>query len=317
VISAKSGLVNYTEGEVFLDGKAVDTSKTLALGDFKEWKELKTSLGRAEVLLSPGVFLRVAENTSVRLIANKLEDTKLDLLAGSVLLEVAEFNSKEQALSVHVGESTVEFSKNGLYRIEASPAELRVHDGSAVVVTGRQPVTVREGYRVELSTLLAPVKFDKEKGDAFYRWAARRSGYIAIANVAAAKKMHDGTSSYISSSNSSWVFNPYFGLYTFIPYSGMYRSPFGWQYFSPNTVERVYYRPPVIFANPNMGGGLGAGGGGGIHSYPSHSGGSMGTYSSGGSVAAPAPAASAPAPAGGARGAGGGGGGGRSSSGGR
>ena len=260
VISAKSGLVNYTEGEVFLDGKAVDTSKTLALGDFKEWTELKTTLGRAEVLLSPGVFLRVSENTSVQLTSNKLEDTKLELLAGSVLLEVAEFNSKEQALSVRVGETTVEFPKNGLYRLEASPAELRVHDGSAVVVTGGQPVTVREGNRVALSTLIVPVKFDKDKGDAFYRWAARRSGYIALANVSAAKKVHDGNSLWRS---NSWVWNPYFGLYTFIPFSGMYRSPFGWQYYSPGAVERVYYRPPVIYTNPNSGGGFGAGGGGG------------------------------------------------------
>src|SRR5687767_14648092 len=95
VISARSGMIHYTEGTVTLAGKPVTTT----IAEFPEIKvgeELRTELGRAEVLLSPGVFLRVAENSAVRMVNNRLEDTKVELIAGSALLEVGELNTKEQ-----------------------------------------------------------------------------------------------------------------------------------------------------------------------------------------------------------------------------
>ena len=314
VISAKSGLVHYTEGTVTLANKPASPTAT----DFPEMKsgeELGTELGRAEVLLSPGVFLRIAENTAVKMVSNRIEDTKLELLSGSALVEIGEMNAKEQQLEVVVGGTTVEFTKRGLFRLDANPPQLRVYDGQAVVIAGGQPVTIKEGKQATLNATAAPEKFNKEKGDAFHRWAARRSGYIALANVSAAKRMHDNRS---LCNTACWMFNPYFGTFTFIPFSGMYRSPFGWAYYSPGSVERVYYRPPVQVYNPPMAGGMGDGGGGwGTRSYgDSGSRSSMGTYSSGGASAAPPPAApAAAAPAGGARS--GDSGGGRSTPGGR
>ena len=313
VISAKSGLVHYAEGTVTLAGKPAAPTIT----DFPEMKageELRTELGRAEVLLSPGVFLRVAENSAVRMVSNRIEDTKIELLSGSALLEVGELNTKEQQLEVVVAGTTIEFTKRGLFRLDASPALLRVYDGSAVVLVGGQPVTVKEGRQTALNATVAPEKFNKEKGDAFHRWAARRSGYIALANISAAKRMSDNRS---TCSAACWMFNPYFGTFTFIPMSGMYRSPFGWSYYSPYTVERVYYRPPVQTYNPPGAGGMDAGRGWGSRSYgDSGSRSSMGTYSSGGVSAAPAPPApAAVAPDGGARS--GDSGGGRSTPGGR
>ena len=313
VISAKSGLIHYTEGTVTLAGKPAAPTIT----DFPEMKageELRTELGRAEVLLSPGVFLRVAENSAVRMISNRLEDTKIELLSGSALLEVGDLNTKEQQLEVLVAGTTVEFTKRGLFRLDASPAQLLVYDGSAVVMAGSQPVTVKEGKQTVLSATASPEKFNKEKGDAFHRWASRRSGYIALANISAAKRMSDNQS---TCSAACWMFNPYFGSFTFIPMSGMYRSPFGWSYYSPYTVDRVYYRPPVQTYNPGYGGGLADRSGFGSRSYgDSGSRSSMGTYSSGGASAAPPPPApAAVAPAGGARS--GDSGGGRSTPGGR
>ena len=57
-------------------------------------------------------------------------------------------------------------------------------------------------------------KFDSRTGDALYRWAKRRSEYIAVANLSAAKRMGSG---YASNGSSSWYYNPYYGMYTFIP----------------------------------------------------------------------------------------------------
>lgn len=300
VISAKSGLVHYTEGTVTVAGKPAAPTAT----DFPEMKvgdELRTELGRAEVLLSPGIFLRVAENSAVKMVSNRLEDTKLELLAGSALVEIGELNAKEQQLEIAVAGTTVEFTKRGLFRLDADQPQLRVYDGSAVVIAGGQPVTVKEGRQMALAGTASAEKFNKDKGDAFHRWAARRSGYIALANISAAKRMNDNNSLCRS---ACWMFNPYFGTFTFIPLSGMYRNPFGWAYYSPVAVERVYYRPPVQVYNPPSGGGISNSGAWGTRSYGDYgsrsSGGYSGGYSGGSSMSsAPAPAAAPSAPAGG------------------
>ena len=58
VISAQSGTVHYIEGMVYAGGQLVDRK----FGQFpalKAGEELETKDGRAEVLLTPGAFLRV------------------------------------------------------------------------------------------------------------------------------------------------------------------------------------------------------------------------------------------------------------------
>ena len=76
VISAKSGVINYTEGEVFAADQAVEVKN----GKFPDWKKdqlLRTAEGRAEVLLTPGVFLRIAENSKLTLADTNEESASL------------------------------------------------------------------------------------------------------------------------------------------------------------------------------------------------------------------------------------------------
>src|SRR4051812_40320972 len=62
VISAHSGLIHYVEGQTFLDSNPVEV-KISKFPEMKENMELTTKDGRAEVLLNPGAFLRVGENS--------------------------------------------------------------------------------------------------------------------------------------------------------------------------------------------------------------------------------------------------------------
>jgi hypothetical protein len=310
VISARSGLIHYVEGNVTLNGEPV-VVRAAQFPEMKDGQELRTQLGRAEVLLSPGCFLRLAEESSVKLVSGRIEDTRLQLTGGSALLEIGEFNGKEQAVTVLLGETAVEVQQRGLYRIDANPPQLRVYDGKAAAVSGGQSVTIKEGRQTALTAAIGPEKFDKDKGDPFLRWAARRSGYIATANLAAAKRVYDGSMPWRV---SGWMYDPYFGAFTFIPATGLYRSPFGYAFYSPRAIQRVYYRPPAPSYSGS--GGWDGGFGGSPRAYPDSSGrGSMGGYSSSAPAAAPPPSA-APAPAGGAR-TGGDSGGSRSSSSGR
>jgi len=65
VISAKSGLISYVEGKVYLSDQIVEPSPT-HFADVKENAVVRTAEGRAEVLLTPGVVLRLGENSSSR-----------------------------------------------------------------------------------------------------------------------------------------------------------------------------------------------------------------------------------------------------------
>ena len=73
IISAKSGIIQYLEGDVFLNGRLLET-KIGKFEDMKDGSTLKTTEGRAEVLLTPGSFLRIAESSSV-----KMHDARLSI----------------------------------------------------------------------------------------------------------------------------------------------------------------------------------------------------------------------------------------------
>src|SRR4051812_21041028 len=86
IISAHSGTLHYSQGEVMIDGKALDARPAL-FPDLKVGAELRTGLGRAEVLLVPGVFLRLGEETAVKMVDKRLADTRVELVSGTVMVE--------------------------------------------------------------------------------------------------------------------------------------------------------------------------------------------------------------------------------------
>src|ERR1035438_1405373 len=73
VVSAKSGVVNYAEGQVLLNDRTVESSIT-RYPEMKENTVLRTEAGRVEVLLTPGVILRLGENTALKMITSRLVD---------------------------------------------------------------------------------------------------------------------------------------------------------------------------------------------------------------------------------------------------
>jgi hypothetical protein len=246
VISAHSGLIHYVEGRVLLDGNPVEV-KITSFPEVKENMELRTEDGRAEVLLNPGVFLRLAENSSVRMVANKLSDTKVEFLSGSALIESSrELAQKENFVTILYKGSAAHLRKSGIYRFDSEPAQFRVFSGEAEVESGSNVLIVKSGRQVSFDGLVAVEKFDPKDGDELNRWSQRRAEYVSMANVSAAKYVSNSGSGW---SNSGWYFNPYFGMFTYIPMNGMFYSPYGYSYFSPYTVYRVYQAPGSYVGN--------------------------------------------------------------------
>ena len=167
VISAHSGVIHYVEGDVSIDGTPVHP-KFAEFPDVKAGQLVATSEGRAEILLTPGVFLRMAEHTSVRLLSNALADTRLEVVSGSALVEVGELLD-HNAISFEGSGKHIELVKKGLYRIDAAPASLRVYEGQARVSSGTESLTARKGHQIDLDaaqladTKHADTKFEPRK----------------------------------------------------------------------------------------------------------------------------------------------------------
>ena len=256
VISAHSGVIHFVEGTVTLDGQPV-APKFAEFPDVKNGQTLAAEDGRAEVLLTPGVILRIAENSSFQMVSNSRSDTRLSILTGSAIVEVGEL-LPSNSITVMYNGAHMELVKKGIYRIDSDPGKLRVYDGEARVTGGNQTLVARKGREVLLGAVLDMSGFDLKDTDAFMRWAARRSEYLAQANVSSAR-----TASGLGYSGSSygsgygygagmlgggmmgggmWAYNPFYGMFTYMPYgNGMYYSPFGYPFYSPTNVG--YYMP--------------------------------------------------------------------------
>src|ERR1700722_13387550 len=86
VISTHSGLIHFFEGAVYL-GDARLESHPGKFSSVPQGGQLRTEDGRAEVLLTPDVFLRLGQHTAIRMVANDLADTQVELLSGSAIVE--------------------------------------------------------------------------------------------------------------------------------------------------------------------------------------------------------------------------------------
>ena len=258
VISARSGVVQYTEGRVLADNKPVDTS----LGHFlqlQENQQLDTEEGRAEVLLNPGVVLRLGENGSARLLSSKLTDTRVEILKGSAILEANALSNetKDNAVTLIYKGVSIAPLKNGLYRIDTDPARVRVYEGELLVRTPSGELRLKRGHEAMLDGALVAGKFDPKADDDLYRWSARRSGYMAEANVYSARSLSNSYYGNGFGGQGGWVWNPYFGMFSWIPWNGVYYNAFGYAFWSPFSVYQTYY--PYYYGgySPPSGGGSG------------------------------------------------------------
>jgi len=246
VISTHSGLIHYVEGIALLDGKPVEV-KITSFPEIKEGKEFRTEDGRAEVLLNPGVFLRMGENTSVRMVSNKLSDSRLEFVAGSAIIESSgDLAQKENSVSILYKGSDIHLRKKGIYRFDSEPGELRVLSGEAEVEAGGNVLIVRTGKMVSFDGAVAVEKFNTKEGDALSRWSLRRAEGISMANLSAAKYVQDSGKTWNS---NGWYFNPYFGMFTFIPGGGIFNSPYGYRYYSPVAAYHYYHQPQPSYGS--------------------------------------------------------------------
>ena len=185
VISTRSGLVNYFEGSVTVAGQPLEARLGKFI-DIPEGAELRTAQGRAEVLLTPGVFLRVGETSAIRLLAAALTDTRVEMLAGSAIVDSREPNAGASVTLVYKGWSVRQQGK-GMYRIDCDPPRLRVREGEVQVSTADgAPVSVVQGMDLPFAAVLVPEAASGEIRDGFSDWADGRADSVSADNAIAA-----------------------------------------------------------------------------------------------------------------------------------
>lgn len=183
VISTRSGLVHYFEGAVYLNDHPLEAR----LGKFSsvpQGAELRTEQGLAEVLLTPGVFLRMGARSAIRMLANDLSDTQIDLEKGSAIVEAGQPN-QNTAVTLIYRNWKVRFPQKGLYRIDANRASLSVLQGAAEVVTTPREETIRveEGTDLRFAEVLVPQRSSHQRADALSEWNKGRSQSIIADNT--------------------------------------------------------------------------------------------------------------------------------------
>jgi len=150
---------------------------------------LTTEAGKVEILLTPGVFLRVAENSSVKMVSPGLATTKVQLKNGRALVEVIQIR-KENDIRIDQKGASTKLLQSGLYDFDADRDQVRVFKGKAEVYTRSQKATLTESCEIALNTDAKPKSQSFEPRqfeDELYRWSGLRSGFLSEASVSAAR----------------------------------------------------------------------------------------------------------------------------------
>ena len=230
--SGVPGTLNYVEGQVTVAGQTV-TSHSVGSVEVEPNQTLETGQGRAEMLLTPGVFLRVGDNSSVRLVSPSLNDTRVEALRGQAIVEVAEI-FKDNNIWVAMNGASTRLAKEGLYAFNADSHLIQVFDGKARVEQNDQTIDLKKGRELIIGGAWKAAHFDTKSQaaqDSLYAWSNLRSKYEAEASMQSARNVFVGGGAYWD--GPCWYWNPYWATYGFIPGDGIWYSPFGWPFYSP------------------------------------------------------------------------------------
>lgn len=239
LISAKAGAVNFVSGDVQLrrnDGKSAILTKDLSVED----GEVVTTAanGRAEILLNPGSYVRLSENSEFELASTSLDDLQLKLVRGGAIFELTADN--DFSVLIETPRSAVKIEKTGVYRIDVNEdgsAQLEVWKGK-VRLAGEKVITVKAGQKTVIGNdAIVVAKFDRDEKDNFELWSRDRAKELAKINSKLASKMMNRALVAFSQNSGNWnspfglwVNDPWSRTYCFLPFSYSWVSPYGQWY---------------------------------------------------------------------------------------
>lgn len=268
-ISAKSGMINYVEGEPtvssaeFSQPRQVAPRHQLVEGDVLE----TAGDQRVEMLLNPGTYLRVAEDSRVRVLATAFDDMRFALEKGTAILESLSLRRKVHRLQILTPTGDLRVLKKGLYRFEVDAGgQVQVTVFSGKLRWTRDEIKIanlKSGKTFDLNqSARGRLRFSKVGKDYFDdidRWSRKRAVALIAANSKIPSWMsRSALSKYGLRSAGGWVYDPFSRMHTFIPFHYLLRSPYGLAYGNYCPTWRSY--GPVYASRGYGGSGLGSSG---------------------------------------------------------
>jgi hypothetical protein len=304
-ISAKAGGVNAVSGQVMVKREGQEPQLLTSHDDLVSGDIVRTGYGsQAEILLNPGTYFRLAENSEFVLVDSTLEKLLVRLNRGSAVIEATGPDNILQYIPIVTAQQKFTILRAGIYRINATPetTEIFVRKGRISLDDKAQDV-VKSGKKIVIRSGMPMIaKLTKTDNDDFDDWSKERGKTLARANQRLDQRALSG---FLSSSAwgwpgarfgrwGLWTWSPFSSCYTFLPFSYGWGSPYGSFYgmyagfggFYPDgsCCRTHVYNQPVIVSNPTYSGGsIGVG-------TPSGSGGTGGALGgSGGVISSPPP----------------------------
>ncbi|MGI8655296.1 MAG: FecR domain-containing protein [Pyrinomonadaceae bacterium] len=284
LVSAKAGRVNALSGKATVQhsGSAKRNQLTLK-SELDSGDTLRTEAGaRTELLLNPGSYLRIAENSEIELTDASLDNLRIKVVRGSAIVEATGTDGTRLLAEIKTPQTKILIDRNGLYRFNVIPVtstntastttaattEVLVYKGRAVVGSNTL-ATVKGGSKIIVGSAggaqAAIAKLDKKNQDDFDFWSRERAGGLMAAN----RRLTGGTitnvlTSYRNNGAYGYGYAPYFGLwvfdasfsgYTFLPFYSRWSSPYGFGYQNNFGIPWGYYRPVSPLPNSGSNGG--------------------------------------------------------------
>ncbi len=241
IISAQAGGVNLVSGKVSVERKAGKSGilikgDTLKIGD----KVTTGTDGKAEILLNPGSYLRLAENSEFEFTATTLDDLQVKLNRGSAIMEVITHKNSGFIVAVQTPQTKAFIIQSGVYRVDvlndgtskfsAWKGRIQIGTGNATLIKGGNFATVK-------NTQVSVSKFDRDIKDLFDVWSKERAKELMAINAKLEQKTLRNSllSSFygrgwnIYDSFGLWVYDRRLGRWCYLPF-GSSNSGYGWGY---------------------------------------------------------------------------------------
>jgi environmental stress-induced protein Ves len=292
-ISARAGGVNFLSGNVTVRRQGANQTESLRASDnLRSGDTVITGAdGRVEILLNPGSYLRVAENSEIELTETSLDDLRFRLVRGDAIIEATGTAGDRPAFEIATPQTRVAIIRDGLYRIVARRApnnstDVFVRRGRALVVGTGATELLRAGKHASITgnSPVVVASFDRDNKDAFDYWSKERAEELARINRRLSNRSM--RSALASLNRGFWEdsFGGGFGRYaiagvwvystgcaTFVPFYSGFSSPYGGSYWfslSPFMSSTCCLFPmpannnqSAVITMPPSGGGSGGGGG--------------------------------------------------------
>ncbi|HEV2885212.1 MAG TPA: FecR family protein [Pyrinomonadaceae bacterium] len=246
VITARAGGVNAVTGRASMRAHGNSEWQQLMITeDLETGDAVRTGIdGRVEMLLNPGSYMRVGENSEFELTNSSLENLEVRLIRGTAIVEATGADDAEMLINIITPHTRLAIVRRGLYRLTVVPGdatELVVRKGR--VMLDNSQTKVKGGNKVVFNSdsfFIAKLKDeDKKKGDGLDSWSKERATTLAeVNNKITGRDRRSILASYndvwanrlSASSRGFWFYSPRFRCYSFMPFGFGWGSPYGSSY---------------------------------------------------------------------------------------